>query len=243
MKAIMPVHLYGQIADMDAIGDIASRHNLRIIEDAAQAVVARDAAGRVAGAIGDVGCLSFYPTKNLSAMGDAGACLTNDDGLADRLRELRNHGQKSDDYRHESVGGNFRLDALQAAVLELKLARLPAWNERRRQLAARYDDALADTAIAAPPAVNGEHVYHQYTVRVPDGRREALRRHLVQRDIGCRVYYPLPLHLQPCFAAMGHKPGDFPAAERAADEVLSLPIYPELTDAMQDRVIQALRAF
>jgi dTDP-4-amino-4,6-dideoxygalactose transaminase len=243
-RAIMPVHLFGQMADMDAILALADRHGLVVIEDAAQAIAATDA-GRPAGSLGRVGCLSFYPTKNLSAMGDAGACVTGDDALAERLRQLRNHGQ-SGLYEHALVGGNFRLDAIQAAILDLKLPHLENWTQRRRVLAQRYDRLLtdADLPLTLPVELSDKrHVYHQYTVRVTDGRREALREHLRAAGIGHGVFYPRPLHLQPCFADIGGREGDCPHAERAAREVLSLPMHPELTDAQQDEVVGVLRKF
>lgn len=243
-KAVMPVHLFGQMADMDAILAVAERQGIAVIEDAAQAIAATDA-GRPAGSVGRIGCLSFYPTKNLSAMGDAGACVTGDVVLADRLRQLRNHGQTAL-YEHQHIGGNFRLDAIQAAVLDIKLPQLERWTRRRRELALRYSRLLTDARLplALPVELPGKrHVYHQYTVRVTDGRREALREHLKAAGIGHGVFYPRPLHLQPCFAALGGKAGDCPHAEQAAREVLSLPIHPELSDAQQDEVVAALRDF
>jgi dTDP-4-amino-4,6-dideoxygalactose transaminase len=243
-RAIIPVHLFGQMADMDAIMAVADRHGLAVIEDAAQAIAATDA-GRPAGSVGRVGCLSFYPTKNLSAMGDAGACVTRDAKLAERLRQLRNHGQ-SGLYEHTFVGGNFRLDAIQAAVLDLKLPHLEKWTQRRRELADRYSRLLVDAGLplTLPTEQPGKrHVYHQYTVRVTDGSRETLREHLRAAGIGHGVFYPRPLHLQPCFAYLGGKAGDCPHAERAAEQVLSLPMHAELTDAQQDEVVAALRAF
>ncbi len=242
-KAVIPVDLYGQLADSDAVAKVAQRHGLRVVEDAAQAIGARDGKGRAAGSLGDIGCFSFYPTKNLSAMGEAGACMTDDDDLADRMRKLRNHGQTGP-YEHAMVGGNFRLDAVQAMILERKLAELDGWTAARRRLAARYDDALRDAPFVTPAVAPGnEHVYHQYTIRAADGRRADLMKHLADWGIGHRVYYPLPLHLQPCFADQGYQRGDFPVAERSAEQVLSLPVYPELTDAQQQRVIDALLTF
>ncbi len=241
-KAIMPVHLFGQCADMTAIMAIARKHKLKVIEDAAQAIGARDH-DRPAGSIGDVGCLSFYPTKNLSALGDAGACTTNDEALHKRMAMLRVHGE-SKRYYHDFVGGNFRLDALQAAFLSVKLPRLDSYATHRRVHACRYHELLAKLPITLPQAAEGQHhVFNQYTVRIPGGRRDALREHLTQRSIGHQVYYPVPLHLQKCFAYLGHSVGSFPQTELACNEVLSLPIFPEMTTAEQDEVVTALRAF
>ncbi|MBI1337609.1 MAG: aminotransferase class I/II-fold pyridoxal phosphate-dependent enzyme [Phycisphaera sp.] len=241
-KAIMPVHLFGLLADMKRIMAIASKHGLRVIEDAAQAIgAAQD--GQRACAWGDVGCLSFYPTKNLSALGDAGAVTAQDNALAAHLKSLRVHGQ-SDTYKHDHIGGNFRLDAMQASFLHIKLRHLDGYAIRRRENACRYHGALAGLSVVLPQAPdNMTHVYNQYTLRVPDGRRDALRKHLTGKSIGCGVYYPLPLHLQPCFEYVGLKRGALPRSEQAAGEVLSLPIYPELTQAQQDEVIQAIREF
>jgi dTDP-4-amino-4,6-dideoxygalactose transaminase len=239
-RAVIPVHLFGQPAAMDRIMALAERHGLWVIEDAAQAIGA-EIHGRPAGAIGHMGALSFYPTKNLGAFGDAGAVLTSDPAPADRLRQLRLHGQ-SDAYRHETVGGNFRIDAIQAAVLSLKLPRLGDYTEGRRAAADRYDRLLADLPIRGPVRAAGcHHVFNQYTVRAE--RRDELAEHLRRQGIGCRVYYPLPLHLQPCFAELGYKRGDLPEAERAAAEVLSLPMYPELGEAAQEAVASALAGF
>lgn len=244
-KAIVPVHLYGQLADMDPLMALAERRGLHVIEDACQAIGARDAAGRAAGARGVFGALSFYPTKNLGAMGDAGALLTHDDRLIEIARKLRIHGS-GHTYYHDLVGGNFRIDALQAAVLSVKLRRLDAWNEGRRQRAARYNElftrqGLAPAHVTLPSEVHGRHVYHQYVIRTP--RRDELAAFLRDRKVGCAVYYPLPLHQQKCFAYLGGQAGDFPQAERAAAEVLALPMYPELTDAQQDAVVAAVAAF
>ena len=241
-KAVIPVHLYGQMADMAPIMRTAKAHNLKVIEDAAQAIGAGDGPGR-AGSIGDVGCLSFYPTKNLSALGDAGACTVNDPALASRLISLRVHGQEGR-YRHTSIGGNFRIDALQAAVLGLKLQHLSGWTEARRALALRYAMLLGDTPLVLPTeGASKYHVYNQYTVRVPNDHREALREHLRKREIGHEVYYPTPLHLQPCFGELDIKAGDLPIAEQAANEVLSLPIDPCLTQPQQDEVAAAVCEF
>jgi len=244
-KAIIPVHLYGQLADMRPLLAIARRHQVPVIEDAAQAIGARWPDGALAGALGVMGALSFYPTKNLGALGDAGALLTDDDQLFDIARMLRVHGS-GHTYYHERVGGNFRIDALQAAVLTVKLKHLEAWTERRRARAACYTElitaaGLAPEHVRSPQEIHGRHVYHQYVLRAD--RRDELVKFLQERKIGAGVYYPLPLHLQKCFANLGHKRGDFPHAEKAADEVVALPIYPELTDAQQEAVVAALAAF
>jgi dTDP-4-amino-4,6-dideoxygalactose transaminase len=244
-KAIIPVHLYGQLADMPALLAVAARHNVPVIEDAAQAVGATLPDGRMAGALGRMGVLSFYPTKNLGAMGDAGALLTNDDDLLELARKLRVHGS-GHTYYHDRVGGNFRIDALQAAILTIKLKHLDRWTAQRRRRAARYTElinaaGLAPEHVRPPQEIHGRHVYHQYVLRVD--RRDELMAFLQQRRIGAGVYYPLPLHLQTCFAGLGHKAGDFPHAEKAAADVIGLPIYPELTDDQQDAVVGALTAF
>ncbi len=241
-KSIMPVHLFGQTADMTPIMDLARRRNIVVIEDAAQAIGAEDTARR-AGSIGDVGCLSFYPSKNLSCMGDGGGCTTNDTDLAERLRVLRNHGQKPT-YHHGMIGGNFRLDAFQAMVLGVKLPHLEGWTADRRRHAERYRQRLSRLSLTLPTESPGKrHVYNQFTVRVPGGRRDALREHLTQSGIGSQVYYPKPMHLQPCFAELGYKRGDFPVAEATAEQVVSLPIFPEMTADQQDEVIAALERF
>jgi dTDP-4-amino-4,6-dideoxygalactose transaminase len=239
-KAIMPVHLYGQCADMDQLAAIAKRHNLAIVEDGAQAVGAKRN-DRGIGSYGTMATLSFYPTKNLSAVGEGGMVLTHDDALAQRLRCLRNHGQ-TNQYEHAFIGGNFRLDGIQGAALRVKLGKLPAWNDGRRKNAARYDEGLAGSSVVTPPVeACCHHVYHQYTIRSP--RRNALREHLTANEIASGVYYPLPLHLQPCFAYLGRRRGELPVAERASEEVLSLPIFPEMSRAQQDFVIETIRAF
>ncbi len=241
-RAMVPVHLYGQPADMGSLMTTARTHQLAVIEDAAQAIGAR-VGDQAAGTIGHVGCLSFYPTKNLSAFGDAGACTTHDDDLADRLRLLRVHGQR-DRYHHAAIGGNFRIDALQAAILRIKLPHLASWTDQRRAQAARYDQYLEGLPLIRPTELPGtRHVYHQYTLRVGDGRRDGLRAWLQERGIGCEVYYPLPLHLQEAFVDLGYRPGDLPRAEQAAAEVLSLPIYPGLTEDQQRQVAHAIGEF
>ncbi len=244
-KAIMPVHLYGQLADMGPLLAIARRHNVPVLEDAAQAIGARLPDGRMAGALGVTGALSFYPTKNLGALGDAGALLTADDALFEIARKLRVHGS-GHTYYHDRVGGNFRIDAVQAALLTIKLKHLETWTEQRRARAARYTELLSAAglvpeSVRPPQEIHGRHVYHQYVLRAD--RRDELLAFLQQRKIGAGVYYPLPLHLQKCFGDLGYKPGDFPHAEKAATEVLALPIYPELTDEQQRSVVAALAAF
>lgn len=241
-KAIMPVHLYGQCADMGAITAIASKHGIPVIEDAAQAIGARYD-DQPAGSIGQIGCLSFYPTKNLGAFGDAGAVLTNDDALAERLRQMRLHGQ-SDAYNHETVGGNFRIDGIQSAALNVKLRHLDKYGDARRAAACRYHQLLSDTPLTLPDAADKcWHVYNQFTVRVSDGRRDEFSAHLAEQGIGNRVYYPLCLHLQPCFSQYGGASGDCPEGERASEEVLSLPMFPELTETQQDEVSAAVHSF
>ncbi len=244
-KAIMPVHLYGQMADMDRLMEIARRHDLRVIEDAAQAIGSEDAKGRRACSIGDIGCLSFFPTKNLGAFGDAGACVTNDEALAAKLLKLRVHGMEPK-YFHELIGGNFRLDEIQAAVLNVKLPHLDAWSAARQRNAAFYDEAFGRAGIKGlvtpPPAPKGSrHIYNQYCIRVPD--RDALRVYLGKADVGAEIYYPLPLHMQECFAYLGHEPDDFPESLRASRESLALPIYPDLTEDQLAYVVDRIAQF
>ena len=225
-RAIIPVHLFGQIAPMKAITAIASKHNLAVIEDAAQAIGAsRD--GIKAGNFGDCGCFSFYPTKNLGGFGDGGLVTTNTDVLADDIRTLRDHGQKPR-YFYKVIGGNFRLDGIQGAVLNVKLKYLDDWNEKRRQNAAIYDRLFAGSPVRTPAIDPGNvSIYHQYTVTVPE--RDELQKYLADNDIGSAVFYPKPLHLQDCFNELGYREGDMPVAERLCNEVLSLPVYPELS--------------
>ena len=241
-KAVIPVHLFGLPADMGPIMKIARQHRLHVIEDAAQGLGARYD-DKAVGSIGDVGCFSFYPTKGLSAMGDAGACVTNDAGLAQRLRQLRVHGSQGG-YHFPMIGGNFRLDGVQAALLSVKLPRVEQWIKARRRLAQRYHDAFEELPLSTPFQPEARyHAYNIYTVRLRSGQREALRHHLDAWGIGNRVYYPEPLHLQPCFAELNYKRGMLPMSERAAEEVLSLPMYPEMTDEQQGEVIAAVRDF
>jgi dTDP-4-amino-4,6-dideoxygalactose transaminase len=244
-RGIVVVHLFGQMAAMEQIGGIARRHGLPVIEDAAQSIGARrkvDGTWRMAGELGTVGTLSFFPTKNLGAWGDAGLIVTQDDVLAERLRRLRLHGG-SRQYFHEEVGTNSRLDSLQAAVLLAKLPHLPAWNEARRRNAARYSAAFGGHPAVCPPRNDpaNDHIYHQYTIRVP--QRDELQAHLKAKGVGHAIYYPLALHLQPCFAHLGYRRGSLPTTEGAMDSVISLPIYPELTREQQDVVIETVMSF
>lgn len=234
-RAILPVHLFGQMADMDAILHIAGRHHIPVVEDAAQAIGA-EAGGKRAGGSGEAGCLSFYPTKNLGGAGDGGMVTTNNSDLADRLKTLRDHGFRKR-YDAELLGGNFRLDAIQAAVLRVKLRHLDRWTEARQRNAAEYRSCMP-SGIGLPLEKPGRHVYNQFVIRHP--RRDALMKHLKEQNIGCEVYYPVPLHLQKCFVALGHRPGDFRVSEQAAAETLALPIYPELALEAIRRVAQAI---
>jgi dTDP-4-amino-4,6-dideoxygalactose transaminase len=239
-KAIMPVHLYGCVADMDPILASAGGR-VPVIEDAAQAIGAFDARGRKAGSIGDMGCFSFFPSKNLGGFGDGGMTVTNDAVLGHSLRLLRTHGSEPK-YYHSIVGGNFRLDALQAAVLRVKLRHLDGWTAGRRSNAQRYrelfDDARLTDRVTLPVDEPG-HIYNQFVVRVSD--RDALRAHLAGCGIGTEIYYPVPLHMQECFTALGYGAGDLPHAEAAARETLALPIYPELNDAQLVHVVESIR--
>ena len=244
-KAIMPVHLYGQCADMDAVLSVARDKNVPVIEDAAQAIGAEDK-GRRAGSMGLAGCFSFYPTKNLGGAGDGGLVTTSNGDFASRLKRLRTHGGLTE-YEHEEVGVNSRLDALQAAVLRVKLPHLDEWSNMRAQRAAIYSELLEQADLGfdlKTPVVrpNNRHIFHQYVVRVPQ-QRDALSDHLKSHDIGTKVYYPIPLHLQQCFAFLGYKPGDFPEAERAAVETMALPMFPEITDAQQEYVVKTIQSF
>ncbi|MGC1423104.1 MAG: DegT/DnrJ/EryC1/StrS family aminotransferase [Terracidiphilus sp.] len=225
-KAIIPVHLYGQMCDMDPIMEIARRHKLYVIEDAAQAI-SSTYKGQKAGSIGHVGCFSFFPSKNLGGAGDGGMLVTNDADLHERLLVMRSHGSKPK-YYHKVIGGNFRLDPLQAAVLLVKLPHLGAWSEGRRRNAAIYDQQFAGSPVITPwISPDGVSIFNQYVIRVPE--RDGLMAHLHAEQIGCEIYYPVPLHLQECFKNLGYKEGDLPVSERAAREVLALPIFPELS--------------
>ena len=236
-KAILPVHLFGQTADLKALRHVAG--DLPIVEDAAQALGAACCEGH-AGAVGAFGCFSFFPTKTLGGFGDGGLVVTGDAELAARARLLRAHGAKPK-YTHHLVGGNFRLDALQAALLRVKLPHLEAWMRGRQENAAAYDEGLAGAPVMTPPRLHEAHAYHQYVIRAP--RRDALRAALAEAGIGTGIYYPSPLPSQPCFAELGHAPGDFPEAERACREVLALPIFPELGAARRKRVTDAILTF
>ena len=264
IRAILPVHLYGQCADMDAFEEIRGRHELLLFEDAAQAFGALWR-GRPAGSLGDAGAFSFYPTKNLSAAGDAGLVTTSSEAIDEHCRSLRAHGMRRR-YLHDEVGWNSRLDSIQAAVLEVKLEYLPRWNEQRREAAARYDAMFQEAGLAMAPATapamaagegggwpardgvvlpftdpRATHIFHQYVIRAP--RRDELRAYLAAGEIASEIYYPVPLHLQKALAGLGYKAGDFPVSERAAAEVLALPIFPEIREDEQRRVVDAVRGF
>jgi len=251
-KAILPVHLYGQCAEMASILETAGEHGLAVVEDAAQAIGAEYRDGHRAGSMGTLGCLSFFPSKNLGALGDGGMVLTNDAALNEKIRTLRVHGSKPK-YYHKFIGGNFRLDALQAAILNVKLDYLDAWTRRRQENAKRYTQLFEESGLLErvglilPQAVYSEvgvphgHIYNQFVIRVP--HRDRLRAYLQQEGIGSEVYYPVPFHLQECFRALGYREGDFPCAEQAAKETLALPIYPELASEMQSHVVEKIRAF
>jgi len=258
-KAIVPVHLYGQMADMDPIMDVAMRNKLVVVEDGAQAIGA-EYKGHRAGSIGHYGCFSFFPSKNLGAFGDGGMVVANDAERAEKLRSLRAHGSKPK-YYHKLVGGNFRLDTLQAAIVLAKLKHLDEWTAKRQSNAARYDRLFEESGLVSSGLVQlpgipfssrtmsekrattngGRHVFNQYVIRVP--RRNDLQAFLKERSVGTEVYYPLPLHLQECFASLGYKPGDFPESEGAANGSLAIPVYPELTDAQARYVVDSVQTF
>ncbi len=245
-RAIIPVHLYGQTAEMQPLQEIARRRGIMVIEDAAQAIGAAYHGTRT-GALGDAAAFSFYPSKNLGGFGDGGMVTTSDPQLARRIARLRVHGMEPK-YHHHEVGFNSRLDALQAAVLRVKLRHLDTWTSLRREAADRYHNLFAthglEEAVGLPIERHGNfHVYNQFVIRVPATLRDGLRDHLATRKIGTEIYYPIPLHLQVCFASLGHKAGDFPHSESAARETLALPIYPELTDAEQRYVVGSIRQF
>jgi dTDP-4-amino-4,6-dideoxygalactose transaminase len=253
-KVLMPVHLFGQMADMTAMMRIARRYEMRVVEDAAQAIGAREKANHngqapkewIAGAVGDMGCFSFYPTKNLGGAGDGGMVITGDSALANKIRILRNHGMHPR-YHHQMIGLNSRLDALQAAVLRVKLRYLKKWTQDRRANAARYRSLFAESGLNPPQILLPEeknaayHIYNQFVIAVKN--RDALRDHLFQQGIGSEIYYPIPLHLQECYRDLGYRQGDFPESERAARETLALPIYPELTAAKQNYVVKTIKKF
>jgi dTDP-4-amino-4,6-dideoxygalactose transaminase len=249
VKAILPVHLYGQCADMAGILEFAEQIQVPVVEDAAQAIGAFYTDGRFAGTLGEIGCFSFYPTKNLGGIGDGGMVITRDDRLADRLRLLRDHGAERK-YYHTIVGANFRLDAIQAAALLVKLRHLDAWHKARQEHADRYRTLFGEAGlvgtvklpeVVAPSPGIRSHIYHQFVVRTPE--RDALREYLTAHDIGTEIYYPVPFHLQACFGDLGYKAGDFPESERAARETLALPVYPELTPEQQVYVVERIAAF
>lgn len=253
VKAIIPVHLYGQCADMAAVMDLAEKYNLRVIEDAAQAIGAKyPLGGRTvnAGTIGDCGCFSFFPSKNLGCLGDGGLVATRDEALADKIKLLRTHGARPK-YYHSEIGGNFRLDALQAAVLSKKLPHLEKWHQKRRANAGYYRKLFNDSGLVEKgyvklpgetrPGVENGHIYNQFVIRVKD--RDNLRAFLAENNIGSEVYYPVPFHLQQCFAGLGYGKGDFPAAEAAAEEILAIPVYPEITGEQQEYVVNTMREY
>jgi len=245
-RAIIPVHLFGQVAEMGPIQEIARRHGLTVLEDAAQAIGSAYHGTR-AGTLGDVAAFSFYPSKNLGGFGDGGMVTTNQPQLARRITRLRVHGMEPK-YHHHEVGFNSRLDAFQAAVLRVKLRHLDAWTSLRRDVADRYRNLFAshglEEMVGLPIERQGNfHIYNQFVIRVPAFLRDSLRDYLTARKIGSEIYYPIPLHLQVCFASLGHKPGDFPHSEAAARETIALPIYPELTDAGQRYVVGSIRQF
>jgi dTDP-4-amino-4,6-dideoxygalactose transaminase len=249
-KVLIPVHLYGQMADMSALMKIAGREGLRVVEDAAQAIGARQRVDekeeRISGGVGDLGCFSFYPTKNLGGAGEGGMVATADSELAEKVRILRNHGMKPK-YHHRWIGINSRLDALQAAVLNVKLKYLEEWTRKRRKNAGRYRSLFArfglnSSQVVLPEESGGAyHIYNQFVIRVQN--RDALREYLVREGIGTEIYYPIPLHLQECYRDLGYRPGDFPESERAARETLALPIYPELTAVQQKYVVKSIHDF
>lgn len=248
VKAILPVHLYGQTADMDPILDLAGRYNLAVVEDVAQAIgawYAKPGRKRMAGVLGDLGCFSFYPTKNLGGLGDGGMLVTQNETLARRLKLLRNHGDAGG-YDHREVGINSRLDALQAAALSEKLSWLDHWAKQRVRNAGSYNEMIESKGLAdriKAPTIEYEngHVFNQYTIQVDE--RDELARHLKEQKIGCAVYYPIPLHLQACFSYLGYKAGDLPVGEKVCTRCLSLPIFPELKYVQQMKVIDAIDSF
>jgi dTDP-4-amino-4,6-dideoxygalactose transaminase len=249
IRGLLPIHLYGQCADMDGLQQIADEFQLSVIEDAAQAIGAKWR-GRSAGSMGVASTFSFYPTKNLSAYGDAGMVTTSDLNLAEHMRSLRNHGSPRR-YHHDEFGWNCRMDAIQAAILRVKLPHIEIWNQQRRQRAATYDRLLADAGLASKKvdspvkpvktSPHAFHIFHQYVIRAQ--RRDELRKFLGDRNIGTEIYYPIPLHLQPCFAYLGYSAGDLPESERAASEALALPMFPELTETEQESVVEGIAEF
>ncbi len=243
VKAVMPVHLYGQCADMEPILQTAEKYNLFVIEDAAQAIGA-EYRGKRAGSLGDFGCFSFFPSKNLGAFGDGGIVTAGSEKLYDQLKILRVHGSRPK-YYHKFIGGNFRLDALQAAVVSVKLKHLDDWSHRRQENAKKYRALFAEAGldgIQLPKEKENRHIYNQFIIRVPE-KRDQLRQFLQQEGVGTEVYYPVPLHLQECFAYLNYKKGDCPVSEYAATHTLALPIYPELTDDQQAYVVEKIKEF
>ena len=244
-RAILPVHLYGQMCDMDAIMEIAQRHNMVVIEDAAQAIGAENRGVR-AGAVGHYGCFSFFPSKNLGCAGDGGIVVTNDKNRDERLKIFRNHGSNPK-YYHRFIGGNFRLDTVQAAVILAKLPHLDDWSIARNNNADRYNllftehDLIGNGVKSLPEIVTDRHIFNQYIIRVD--RRDDLLTYLKERSVGCEIYYPVPFHLQQCFAYLGYNPGDFPHSEAAAKETLAIPIYPELSDEQVEYVVDCISDF
>jgi dTDP-4-amino-4,6-dideoxygalactose transaminase len=257
VKAIIPVHLFGQACDLDAIMAIAREHDLKVIEDAAQAIGTEDAHGRRVGSVGDLGTYSFFPSKNLGGFGDGGLCATNDPEIAERMRRFRNHGMKPK-YFHHDIGLNSRLDALQAAVLLVKIEHLDAWSAARQENARFYDQAFAAAGAATsavsldegglplrtpqPAPAGARHIYNQYVIRVPAARRDAIRQALTDANIGTEIYYPRCLHQQDCYRDLGIPTGSFPHAERASGEVIAIPIYPELSEVQRQHVVDTVLA-
>lgn len=260
-KAIIPVHLYGQSADMDVIMQIAKEHDLTVIEDAAQSISVQYKDGKSVGTIGDFGCYSFFPSKNLGCFGDGGLVVTNDDDLYYRLKIMRNHGSDPK-YYHKTIGGNFRLDALQAAVLSVKLPRLYEWSEKRRQNAKRYVELFKEAGLAEEQGktsfddknkvllpkeiykdenLKNHHIFNQFVIRVE--KRDELKSYLIDNGIGCDIYYPVPFHLQECFEYLGYKKGDLPYSEEACDTVIAIPIFPELSDDQLKYVVDKIKEF
>ncbi|MCB0283076.1 MAG: DegT/DnrJ/EryC1/StrS family aminotransferase [Calditrichaeota bacterium] len=244
-KAIIPVHLYGQLANMEEIKRIAQKHNLFIIEDAAQAIGSADDKGRRAGTFGDIGCFSFFPSKNLGGFGDGGLVTTDDEGLFNKMDYLKNHGANPK-YYHKMIGGNFRLDALQAAVLDIKLKYLDSWTEGRQKNAEYYTSEIEkrnlSKFVTVPAKTDGfRHIYNQYIIRGKD--RDGLLNHLKSRNIGCEIYYPVTFNNQECFSYLGYESGDFPEAEKAASETLAIPIYPELSFDQKNYILDSVQEF
>ena len=239
-KAIIPVHLFGQCADMDPILKICEKHNIKVVEDAAQAIGA-EYKGKKAGTMGDLGCFSFFPSKNLGGAGDGGMVITNDANLAEMVRKLRVHGA-TQKYFHSMIGYNSRLDTLQAAILNVKLKYLDQWSDKRKEKASFYDSALQSLDLDTPKVESSNrHIYHQYTIAVT--KRDLLKDHLLKNQIGCSIYYPLPLHLQECYKPLGYKEGDLPVSEERSGQVISLPIFPELTQEEQEFVVKTIKEF